>query len=134
MRNVLAYVGKSGRRVVSALIATAFAQEMSEAMARCRRPERPKVPKLATIMDDAEPPIAPLVPTLRRATATTRRADSRAEVRHFKSAALCSPYFSSRRYLAQTAPPEVVLLSTSLRRVLSGEKKVSPLRDRIAYS
>lgn len=31
MRNVLAHAGKSGRRVVSAFIATAFAQETSEA-------------------------------------------------------------------------------------------------------
>ncbi|PII39819.1 hypothetical protein T190_00870 [Sinorhizobium meliloti CCBAU 01290] len=31
MRNVLAHAGKSGRRVVSAFIATAFAQETPEA-------------------------------------------------------------------------------------------------------
>ncbi|MBB2755726.1 UNVERIFIED_ORG: transposase-like protein [Rhizobium aethiopicum] len=41
MRNVLAHAGKSGRRVVSAFIATAFAQETPEAasrtMAQCRR-------------------------------------------------------------------------------------------------
>ena len=32
MRNVLAHAGKSGRRVVSAFIATAFAQDDAEAM------------------------------------------------------------------------------------------------------
>ena len=43
MRNVLAHAGKSGRRVVSAFIATAFAQETPEAastpVARRRRPD-----------------------------------------------------------------------------------------------
>ncbi|CDX25007.1 transposase (fragment) [Mesorhizobium plurifarium] len=58
MRNVLAHAGKSGRRVVSAFIATAFAQETPEAASTQWRAVadqiRPKVPKLATIMDDAE--------------------------------------------------------------------------------
>jgi putative transposase len=58
MRNVLAHAGKSGRRVVSAFIATAFAQETEEAARTQWRAVadqiRPKVPKLATIMDEAE--------------------------------------------------------------------------------
>ncbi|RVQ55983.1 IS256 family transposase [Sinorhizobium medicae] len=58
MRNVLAHAGKSGRRVVSAFIATAFAQETPEAASAQWRSVadqiRPKVPKLATIMDNAE--------------------------------------------------------------------------------
>lgn len=58
MRNVLAHSGKSGRRVVSAFIATAFAQETPEAASTQWRTVadqiRPKVPKLAAIMDDAE--------------------------------------------------------------------------------
>ena len=58
MRNVLAHAGKSGRRVVSAFIATAFAQETPEAARSQWRTVadqiRPKVPKLATIMDEAE--------------------------------------------------------------------------------
>ncbi|MGH0241253.1 transposase, partial [Sinorhizobium meliloti] len=58
MRNVLAHAGKSGRRVVSAFIATAFAQETPEAASAQWRAVadqiRPKVPKLAVIMDDAE--------------------------------------------------------------------------------
>ncbi|MBB2834886.1 UNVERIFIED_ORG: transposase-like protein [Rhizobium esperanzae] len=58
MRKVLAHAGKSGRRVVSAFIATAFAQETPEAASAQWRSVadqiRPKVPKLATIMDDAE--------------------------------------------------------------------------------
>ncbi|TIO06120.1 MAG: IS256 family transposase, partial [Mesorhizobium sp.] len=61
MRNVLACAGKSGRRVVSAFIATAFAQETPEAASTQWRAVadqiRPKVPKLATIMDDAEPDV-----------------------------------------------------------------------------
>ncbi len=58
MRNVLAHAGKSGRRVVSAFIATAFAQGTPEAASAQWRTVadqiRPKVPKLATIMDEAE--------------------------------------------------------------------------------
>jgi transposase-like protein len=58
MRNVLAHAGKSGRRVVSAFIATAFAQDTPEAASSQWRTVadqiRPKVPKLAAIMDDAE--------------------------------------------------------------------------------
>jgi len=58
MRNALAHAGKSGRRVVSAFIATAFAQETPEAASTQWRSVsdqiRPKVPKLATLMDSAE--------------------------------------------------------------------------------
>lgn len=58
MRNALAHAGKSGRRVASAFIATAFAQETAEAASTQWRAVadqiRPKVPKLATIMDEAE--------------------------------------------------------------------------------
>ena len=61
MRNVLAHAGKSGRRVVSAFIGTAFAQETAEAARTQWRAVadqiRPKVPKLATIMDEAEPDV-----------------------------------------------------------------------------
>ena len=58
MRNALAHAGKSGRRVVSAFIATAFAQETPEAASTQWRSVadqiRPKVPKLASLMDEAE--------------------------------------------------------------------------------
>jgi len=61
MRNVLAHAGRSGRRVVSAFIATAFAQDdAKQAKAQWRRVAdqlRPKVPKLATLMDEAEPDV-----------------------------------------------------------------------------
>lgn len=61
MRNVLAHAGKSGRRVVSAFIATAFAQETLEAASLQWRSVadqiRPKVPKLAAILDGAEPDV-----------------------------------------------------------------------------
>jgi len=58
MRNVLAYAGKHGRRVVSAFIATAFAQDDADA-ARVQWRQvadqlRPKVRKLAEFMDEAE--------------------------------------------------------------------------------
>ena len=57
-RNALAHAGKSGRRVVSAFIATAFAQDTADAAkAQWRKVAdqlRPTVPKLATLMDTAE--------------------------------------------------------------------------------
>jgi len=58
MRNVLAHAGRQGRRVVSAFIATAFAQNSAEAAKQQWRlvadQIRPKVPKLAGLMDEAE--------------------------------------------------------------------------------
>ena len=58
MRNALAYAGKSGRRVVSAFVATAFAQNDAESAKRQWRRVadqlRPKLPKLAALMDQAE--------------------------------------------------------------------------------
>jgi transposase-like protein len=58
MRNALAHAGKSGRRVVSAFIATAFAQDDAEAAkAQWRKVAdqlRAKLPKLAGFMDEAE--------------------------------------------------------------------------------
>jgi putative transposase len=61
MRNVLAHAGRSGRRVVSAFIATAFAQNDAEAARtqwrRVADQLRPKVPKLADLMDEAEPDV-----------------------------------------------------------------------------
>jgi transposase-like protein len=54
----LAHAGKSGRRVVSAFIATAFAQDDAvAAKAQWRRVAdqlRPKLPKLAAFLDQAE--------------------------------------------------------------------------------
>lgn len=61
MRNALAHAGKSGRRVVSAFIGTAFAQDTPEAASQQWRSVadqmRPKLPKLATLMDEAEPDV-----------------------------------------------------------------------------
>lgn len=58
MRNALAHAGKSGRRVVSAFIATAFAQNDAEAAKqqwrRVADQLRPNIPKLADLMDEAE--------------------------------------------------------------------------------
>jgi putative transposase len=58
MRAALAHAGKSGRRVVAAFIATAFAQDTAEAAkAQWRQVAdqiRPKPPKLAALLDDAE--------------------------------------------------------------------------------
>lgn len=61
MRNALAHAGKSGRRVVPAFIGTAFAQETREVASQQWRSVadqmRPKLPKLAALMDDAEPDV-----------------------------------------------------------------------------
>lgn len=61
MRNVLAHAGRQGRRVVSAFIATAFAQnDADSAYQQWRRVAdqlRPKVHKLAALMDEAEPDV-----------------------------------------------------------------------------
>ena len=58
MRNLLAHAGRQGRRVVSAFVATAFAQQDAEAASAQWRlvadQLRPKAPKLAALMDDAE--------------------------------------------------------------------------------
>jgi putative transposase len=58
MRNVLAHAGKQGRRVVAAFIGTAFAQNDAEAARTQWRQVadqlRPRVPKLAAMMDEAE--------------------------------------------------------------------------------
>ena len=58
MRNVMAHAGKSGRAMVSAFIGTAFAQDDAEAAkAQWRKVAdqlRPKLPKLAGFLDEAE--------------------------------------------------------------------------------
>jgi putative transposase len=58
MRNVLAHAGRQGRRVVAAFIGTAFVQEDADAASKQWRQVadqlRPKVPKLAAFMDQAE--------------------------------------------------------------------------------
>lgn len=61
MRNALAHASKNGRRVVSAFIATAFAQNDGDAARRQWRAVtdqlRPRMTKLATFMDEAEPDV-----------------------------------------------------------------------------
>ena len=58
MRNLLAHAGKQGRGVAAAFVATAFAQDdAAAAKAQWRRVAdqlRPKLPKLAAFMDEAE--------------------------------------------------------------------------------
>ena len=58
MRNALAHAGKSQRRIVSAWIGTAFAQDDADAARKQWRSVadqlRPRVPKLAALMDEAE--------------------------------------------------------------------------------
>lgn len=58
MRNALAYAGRTQRRIVSAWVGTAFAQDDAAAARKQWRDvadqARPRVPKLAALMDQAE--------------------------------------------------------------------------------
>ena len=58
MRNLLAHAGKQGRRVVSAFVATAFAHDDADSAAAQWRlvadQLKPKAPKLAALMDEAQ--------------------------------------------------------------------------------
>ena len=58
MRNALAYAGKTQRRIVSAWVGTAFAEDEADAARKQWREvadqARPRVPKLAALMDEAE--------------------------------------------------------------------------------
>src|SRR5438045_1069398 len=58
MRNALAYAGKTQRRIVSAWVGTGFAQDAATAARKQGREvadqARPRVPKLAALMDEAE--------------------------------------------------------------------------------
>ena len=58
MRNLLAHAGKQGRRVVAAFVATAFAQDDADSAAAQWRlvadQLKPKAPKLAALMDEAQ--------------------------------------------------------------------------------
>jgi transposase-like protein len=61
MRNALAHAGKAQRRIFSAWIGTAFAQDDAEAARKQWRQvadqARPRISKLAALMDDAEPDV-----------------------------------------------------------------------------
>ena len=61
MRNAFASAGKTQRRIVSAWIGTAFAQDDAAAARKQWRDGadqmRPRVPKLAALLDDAEPDV-----------------------------------------------------------------------------
>ena len=87
MRNVLAHAGKQGRRVVLAFIGTAFAQDDAEAARTQWRQVadqlRPKVRKLAELMDEAEATCWPIWP-FRRPTgpSCTHKPDRTAERRN----------------------------------------------------
>jgi transposase-like protein len=80
MRNALAHAGKSGRRVVSAFIATAFAQDHADAAkAQWRQVAdqvRPKLPKLATLLDEAEEDVHASMP-IRQGGRSAKKATTR---------------------------------------------------------
>ena len=132
MRNVLAHAGKHGRRVVAAFIATAFAQEDAE-MARTQWRQvadqlRPKVAKLALLMDQAEADVLAFMSfpkslpspkrgtTARRSTAPIRwnASMARSSVVPMSSAssptrmlspAWSAPFYSSKTMMGRAARP-----------------------------
>jgi transposase-like protein len=61
MRNAMAYAGKTQRRVVSACVGTAFAQDDAETARKQWRQVadqlRPRISKLVTLMGNAEPDV-----------------------------------------------------------------------------
>jgi len=81
MRNALAYAGKTQRRIVSAWVGTAFAQDDAAAARKQWREvadqARPRVPKLAPLMDDAETDVLAYMGSP-SCTAPTRSNDSMA--------------------------------------------------------
>ena len=56
MCNALAYAGNSQHRIIAAWIGTAFAQDDAQAARKQWREvaDRPRLPKLAALMDEAE--------------------------------------------------------------------------------
>jgi len=76
MRNALAHASRQGRRVASAFIATAFAQDDAEtARAQWRKVAdqlRPKVHKLAKLMDEAEPDVLAYMTCVQHSEASGR--------------------------------------------------------------
>src|SRR5260370_2444913 len=117
MRNVLAHAGQQGRRVVAAFIATAFAQEDAEmARLQCRQVAdqlRPKVAKLAALMDQAEPDVLAFMsfpkslPSRKRGTTGPR---STAPTRWHGSTATSTPPLTC----APSPPPHTPLLDCSV--------------------
>ena len=86
MRNALAYAGKTQKRVVSAWVGTAFAQDDAAAARKQWRDVadqmRPRLPKLAGLLDEAEadvlaymdfPSAAPRQNPLHKSTGTAQR-------------------------------------------------------------
>ena len=95
MRNALAHAGKTQRRVVSAFIGTAFAQDDADAAkAQWRQVAdqlRPRVPKLAAFMDEAEDDVLAFM-TFPRTTGarSTRRTRSNASTARSSGAPMSS--------------------------------------------
>jgi len=120
MRNVLAHAGKSGRRVVSAFIATAFAQETPEAASTQWRAVadqiRPKVPKLAAILDVAEPDVLAYMTSPKEHRAKLHSTDD-IDKRFFSSCAIFSWHGRPRgeeRSMRMKAPPRSLHHRSSL--------------------
>jgi transposase-like protein len=103
-RNALAHAGKAQRRIVSAWIGTAYAEADAEGARRQWRTVadqlRPKVPKLATLMDSAEEDVLAYMsfPAAHRAKAALDELH-RAPQRRDQAPHGC------RRHLSRTRPP-----------------------------
>jgi len=111
MRNALAHAGKSGRRVVSAFIATAFAQDDAVNATKQWRSVadqlRPKLPKLAVLMDGAETDVLAFMSflTQHQSTGTPQRRDQTQDKRgrnipqrgRYHTPRRCHPALAKRR-------------------------------------
>lgn len=110
MRNVLAHAGKSGRRVASAFIATAFAQETPQAASAQWRAVadqiRPKVPRLATIMDEAEQDVLAYMtfPKEHRASSTRSIPSSASTARSSAGPTSSASFPTTKPSFASSAP------------------------------
>ncbi len=106
MRNALAHAGKSGRQVVSALIATAFAQADAEAAKtqwrRVADQFRAKMPKLAALMDAAEADVLAYMPS-RPLTGPSSTRPTRSNASTARSSAAPTSSASSRTRLRSSA-------------------------------
>src|SRR3954464_7216756 len=83
MRNALAHAGKTQRRIVSAWIGTAFAQDDAEAARKQWRQvadqARPRISRLAGLMDDAEADVLAYMGFPAQSAGTAQRRDQTAQ-------------------------------------------------------
>lgn len=127
MRNALVHTGKSGRRVVSAFIATAFAQDEAET-ARVQRRRvadqlRPKLPRLAAFLDEAETDVLAYVsfPAAHRAKLhSTDEMDKRFLVTEMTIAEIAASSFFWARFRSRASVGNITFLGCTVVSTMTG--------------